>query len=510
MLVSQAVASLLKIRRRGCGVRRVGALTPCARHEMEPNRRWIGGASRKFGRAPAGPVAIVAAVLALAPQRCSPVSAQACAAGAVLSGTEVADVLRSQTKVLCDDVTVQGEIDIAALDTITGPVILTNSRIDNSFMAPFVTFEGPVDFSGTTFGGAVDVRGSLFQGDSRWADATVSADFNASGARFTRALDFGDARALSTASFQRATFEDVAFLERAEFNGEGHFERASFSTSAEFSRASFSTDAYFDDMTVAENADFSLGRFSGTAFFRRISVGGTLDFFEGEFTSDAILDGVSAHALNLSSSRFGRSLAMNGSALDSLRMDLDDIDRLPADQQRIDVLHQIEKTARDGGRTEVANDASFRRQTITNDQRKPVYRAVVYVFGEQIAGYLVRPLRPVRAMLFVAAIGVIVRLETARRHDRRQRRSTSRGKRLLRGSTAFFQSLGAAVSVAIIPKPPKLSLEPDQHEDLATLVPAGARWAEYLAQKALNAVFVIAIGNTIPGAKDVIDSILSL
>jgi hypothetical protein len=453
---------------------------------------------------------IVAAALAFAPDGGSSVSAQACAGGDVLSGTQVADVLRSQAKVLCDDVTVEGDIDIAALDTITGPVILTNSRIDSSFMAPFVTFEGPVDFSGTNFGGAVDVRGSLFQGDSRWADATLSGDFNASGARFSRALDFGDAKALSTASFQRATFEDVAFLERAEFNGEAHFERASFSASARFSRAAFSADARFDDTTVAEDADFSLGRFSGTAFFRRISVGGTLDFFEVEFTSDAILDGVSADALNLSSSRFGRLLAMNGSALNSLRMDLDDIERLPADPQRIDVLHQIEKTARDRGSTEVANDASFRRQTIINDQRRPLYRAVVYVFGEQIGGYLVRPLRPVRAMLLVAAIGVIARLEAARRHEQRQRRSSSRGKRMLRGSTAFFQSVGAAVSVAIVPKPPKISLEPDQHEDLATLVPAGARWAEYLAQKALNAVFVIAIGNTIPGAKDVIDSILSL
>jgi uncharacterized protein YjbI with pentapeptide repeats len=332
------------------------------------------------------------------------------------------------------------------------------------------TFRGPADFEGTTFRGPAlftnTPRPAEFQtrADFRLAVFEDLAAFDE--ATFDGFARFSLARFRSDASFALTTFENVVFdgaalaegaiFDTANFDGYASFDRSSLGR-ADFRGAIFSAAVTFEDSAFIEHADFSGaqfdratifddaqfpmgGAFVGTDFnarrpslaasFDGVVAGGTLDFSFASFTiagpvphskrkpqAISVSDLTSAGTVSFSEVDFpgGYSIEANDFAAKNLFLSVKDAARVddeldqPEPHQR-QMLELIESSAKARGDLATANDADYRLHVLASRRDHWPRRALDIVFYRGIAGYFVRPLRPLIALVALALVLAFARL----------------------------------------------------------------------------------------------------
>jgi hypothetical protein len=251
------------------------------------------------------------------------------------------------------------------------------------------------------------------------------------------------------------------------------------------------------------------------AMLRMLSVAGRLSIRRAYFGGKVILDTASVGDLQLEGNEFIARVQLSMAEIEanSLEMDLEDIDRIDDDQEKRSVLEALERTARSKGSISLANDALFLRRVIENNERDQPLQILDRIFNEGVAGYGVRPLRPLFGVLVVALFGWLVRLGSEfltlrvdgkgtilRFNEEKMTRPLDEW--LAVGLGALGESLHAALS-------PKLdiSVKPEQRGNLGAHVVATAQLVEWVSQKVLIGLFFIAIANALPAVKEFISSI---
>lgn len=290
----------------------------------------------------------------------------------------------------------------------------------------------------------------------------------------------------------------------------------------------FEGRASFTEATAAENVDFAAAEFGAGAIFCRISVAGLLSLSGATFGDVLVLQDAFVESLEMRDNEFasqGKPNAEGGETRDnrsagnsrlntgrmktnSIEIDLKTVELIEEAEEKCRVLEMVEKTARSNDKPATANDASFRRQQIRDQMKSPGWEAFHHVFHEWITGYFVRPLHPAFSMLAFAMLAWGVRLQTL--GPRWGRTSVKTGKKTLEQRMALVaETLGASIG-AIFSLRPEISVEEDRRQDFGAWIAAFGRWIEWLIQKALTAVLLIALANASPGVRDVINAIFRL
>ena len=278
-------------------------------------------------------------------------------------------------------------------------------------------FRGETSFAAAKFeatpGPAASFRGAVFDSSVVFDQAQFigSADFTRS--------SFGSAgfRAVflaTRASFAKATFRGDADFSQGIFLGRASFPRAQFLQHAAFVGTQFSGDpnhqaASFDNVTAAGDVDFSFADFRAPpeaaqageerpliASFFRLVVAGTLSFSDAEFPP-----------------RY--ALSMNKLSARNLVLDVDKtslVDDDPGDSAkplRQHVLELIESSSKVRDELVTANDADYELHVLRSRTYSWPLRMLDLVFYRWIAGYFVRPLRPLLTLLVLALLLSAVR-----------------------------------------------------------------------------------------------------
>jgi hypothetical protein len=177
------------------------------------------------------------------------------------------------------------------------------------------------------------------------------------------------------------------------------------------------------------------------------------------------------------------------------------------------VLAKVERTARDAGDIPLANSARFRMLQIDGERSAFPKRQVDWVFYEQLAGYLVRPLRPLRTLLFLILIGTIARYLVDAYRDRNDELVVAgaatagmvRKVRVGHEVTGLLQRLSRAVIASLRAKPNIPS--PVGETTVAPYVIAGLRLFEYVTSKLLIVVFFLSLANYNATLREVLGSV---
>lgn len=413
------------------------------------------------------------------------------------------------------------------------PIVITDSMVNGNVTASYVTFADTVDLSGSKISGDLKIDHATFQRDALFNNMTLDGMVQARSARFRQTFTLAGAEISGETHLEDAVLDEGMNAEQALFRDDANFSGASFSGDALLSSATFEQALTFVRVAEASGADFRIATFNSDALFSEASISGTLNlsgasFFPNPACAPVPNDPRPRCVLKFDDATIG-SLRMTDATLDSSRgmirisdskfqaltMDRDLVNDISGTDDQVGALQSIEDTARADGDTSLANSASFDGRVLEHSDDSFFWKWVVWwPFGEQIGGYLVKPLRPLRAMLILASLAALLRI-VAMAIDRRNAIKLSSAKkanfRWWFGTTA--SAVGQALGVAVNPKPPSGALGIEKIEDIEKSDPqhvlgAAGLWAEWGAQKALNAVLVIALGNAVPGFKEVVDSIL--
>jgi hypothetical protein len=248
---------------------------------------------------------------------------------------------------------------------------------------------------------------------------------------------------LGPADFTRSSFDSAGFravqfrlpasravFSQAVFRGDADFSRDVFFGGAGFGGAQFLQDAAFvgtqffagpghkaasfDNVGAAGDVDFSFASFIPfglpnrtlrgerpplIASFFRLVVAGTLSFSNAAFQA-------------------GFGLRMNELSAKNLVLDADEtalVDDDPgASTNRRHVLELIESSSKERDDLVTANDADYQLHVLRSRAYRWPLRLLDLVFYRWIAGYLVRPLRPLLALLALALLLSAVRIVVGR------------------------------------------------------------------------------------------------
>jgi uncharacterized protein YjbI with pentapeptide repeats len=348
--------------------------------------------------------------------------------------------------------------------TFKGPLAASDAIFERTVDLTGSTFESNVNLSGATFRGP-----ALFRASSD-ADLVFERRTDFSLAVFENIASFGTATFSGGADFQDARFAEVTFAS-ATFEALAAFDRAAFQSTASFSAALFEGPAVFADTDFRDRADFgvaefdlgatfSLARFGRDASFlaadfyapnRRpgedeqeaaafdgVISSGNLDFTFAEFKFEsaprprprkasrtaatprlvAIFDDtVCGRALifrktefqDEDEERFAARLKMTRIQAADLVLNVDEAHRIANVDDRQDVLSDIEESAKARGELSVANSAHFKRLTLQSRDYSFVPRVLDFVFYRNVAGYFVRPFRPLLILVVLATFFGVLR-----------------------------------------------------------------------------------------------------
>jgi hypothetical protein len=176
------------------------------------------------------------------------------------------------------------------------------------------------------------------------------------------------------------------------------------------------------------------------------------------------------------------------------------------------ILAKIERTARDAGDIPLANDARFRMLQIDGARSPFPKRQLDWVFYEQLSGYLVRPLRPLRTLLILILLGTVARYLVDSYRERNEIAVASadtgamvRKVRVGHEVNGLLQRVSRATIAALRPKPNVPS--PVGETTVAPYVIAGLRLFEYVASKLLIVVFFLSLANYNATLREVLGSV---
>jgi uncharacterized protein YjbI with pentapeptide repeats len=391
-------------------------------------------------------------LVALASFGMSAAPARAASRGGVMTAAHVRELL-TRAPVTLTDTKVNVTLDLSPLGSVRWPFVCRSCTFYGGMSATGVVFERTVDLSGTIVRGDVDFEQATFRGPALFGTPPALPTHNT---LFGGGVDFQLARFEELVTFERATFmrgadftlarfgADAIFAE-ADFKGPAIFERSLFST-ADFRQDRFRAGADFERTRFAGRADFGQSLFERTADFREARFAGDASFrgafFVGDGTSlySATFEGTtSAGSLNFSFATLASQatfagmtaaaaisfadatlppepvLVMNEMAARDLFVAVPDVlhSVQPTDQQP--VLGLLEATAQGRGDLGVANDALYAKRVLISRGYPWPKRVLDTVFYRAIAGYLVRPFRPLAALVLLAALMTLIRLFALRR-----------------------------------------------------------------------------------------------
>lgn len=454
-----------------------------------------------------------------------------------------------ERRVIASDVTFTKAIDLSrsrfeeGVDlrgaTFEGPVLFGSPRDDDDQRT---TFAGPVDFTLATFQDLAGFQRTEFEQGADFTLARFRADSVFADAEFTGLADFRNATFGGDATFERGAFrqaEDqqvecdpdelllvVACFESAVFRAEADFRQRRFEGAARFDRARFQGPADFSQATFSGEGSFVAARFGeGATFFgahfaaehessfavtfERSAATGRLDFADGTFSNKAQFRNLVAESLAFARADFapGATLQMEGVSTEDLVLAVEDVDHVPAENRMAQtrILKLIESSAKAREDLRLANDAHYRLQVLASRDDGPLRRLADAIFYRAMAGYFVRPLRPLLILLALAIAVVLVRAALGRsaagsegnpadrrapggRRDRWVRRPLARAGHLLNELVETLALVGRS--------------SPARERRGGSLVRL-----EILAYRALLVCALLGLANSNPTLRDMVDAL---
>jgi uncharacterized protein YjbI with pentapeptide repeats len=346
---------------------------------------------------------------------------------------------------------VNGKLDLTGSE-IGGDVDLRNATFAGDFLAPRATVNGFMDLRGATFR-RFELSRSRLQAPLLAGDDTSSPTTFGGPADFALA-DFSSRATFENAVFKSATFRFATFAADAIFAGaqavDATFARTIFRGASDFSTFRFNRKAIFQGADFEGPADFSIATFGGDVLFdqSRFAQGATfeaagfeagqppkvqlshfvsrsdLDFAFAQFNRPLILSNIVVlGTLSFSNAIFAvsRGVSFYRVSAPDLEMSVKDTLRAvgsPVQQQA--VLSLIESSAKEHGNLALANDAFYARQELKSDRYWLPWRVLDFAFYRWIAGYFVRPLRPLAWLLILALVASVLR-DTTFKEERKKR-----------------------------------------------------------------------------------------
>jgi Pentapeptide repeats (9 copies) len=378
--------------------------------------------------------------------------ARAASRGGVMTAAHVRELL-TRAPVALTNTQVNGTLDLSALGSVRWPFVCRGCTFYGGVKATGVVFERTFDLSGTIVRGDVDFRQASFRGPALFGtppalpthNTLFSGDADFRLARFEELVTFERATFTRGADFTLARFGTDAIFAETDFKGPALFERSLFSTAdfrqgkfragGDFERTRFAGRAEFGQSLSVQTADFREARFAADASFRGAifvgggtslysatfegtSSGGSLNFSFATLASQATFARMTAAAsISFADATLPSEpvLVMSEMAARELFIAVPDVlhSVQPSDQQP--VLGLLETTAQRRGDLGVANDALYSKRVLISRHYPLPKRALDLVFYRGIAGYLVRPFRPLAALVLLAALMTLIRLVLVRR-----------------------------------------------------------------------------------------------
>jgi uncharacterized protein YjbI with pentapeptide repeats len=371
-------------------------------------------------------------------------------------------------------------------------LLLGGATISGRADFAFAAFLDLADFAGAAFGPGSDFSSTRFEALARFSGATFSGMTTFAASRFGREALFPRATFLKDATFEGALFGRVTDFRGAMFMGPALFLTADFGGRTDFSRATMDADARFDDARFADDA-----LFVGTVFdpkpqpsvsLEGASVAGRVDFTAAFLHGITQLLKLSAGSLVFTDTSFARTsvLHMDQVSATELELSLDDIERIAERDDQERALERIEATAKATGNISLANDARYRLQEIASRDDWQPRRLADFLFYRWVAGYLVRPLRPLLWLLGLVLLCSLIR--TALVEYRGERWQSSR---LAQTSGRFIKQLAYTVT------PKSGSQDTPAH-----------RRVELTVYVVLLACFLIGLANSNPTLREIVDAVI--
>lgn len=431
------------------------------------------------------------------------------------------------------NVTFARAVDLSG-STIAGPVHASGAVFNGAVLLAGATFRGDidladaqftdvVDFSGATIAGAARFDDDRFAGDARFDNidaqgpaSFVAAAFShrasfsgvrtdglaprqpvtgagcgpslATGGGFEQRADFRQASfggdvdlrqmcVVGTAGFSQTSFGGVVSAAQARFSGEAIFDGARFDGGASFVDAHFDALTTFARVAAGGRLDFEAASFGGIPVFSHLASTGVVSFVDARFTGKVIFDKVDAKELDLAFA---------------------DVPRMGA--ARADVLVLIEDGARGRGNIALANQARYNRLALQGTTGPPMHRAADWLFYRVVAGYLVRPLRPLLWLLAAVLVASLVRaIRAASRRGSRTIAESSESA--IHGAfSRYLLNVERTVGVVVAKK---ASRADNTDQPMATV----RQWVEWGLYKALLVAFIVGVANSNATLRQMLDAI---
>jgi uncharacterized protein YjbI with pentapeptide repeats len=384
----------------------------------------------------------------------------------VLSPAQIKRDLISGRGVIDHDATIQGRVNLTRYaGKIEGPFVCNRCTFDGGISAPHALFEREVDLSGsmikrdlilhgtlfrepalfnqTVFGGNADFAFAVFDDLAVFRESTFEAAADFRSAQFRSVARFGDTAFNRASSFSEVIFAGTALFPRVVFTRDAEFSDAVFAGVSDFRDAFFQRGKFvnanlvgraeFGGALINQELDFSGTRFGSDALFIHTVfgirpphfgkgvpalqfgyavVGGRIDLQDAELKRSADFNVVSAGSMSFDGITYdpASKLLMTEVGATDVSLDLADVRHLKAGSsaEARAILHTAEETAKSAGNLGLANDLHYRIQEIARGDDVWPRRIADHAFYRTVAGYFVRPFRPLYWLLglviFAAAL----------------------------------------------------------------------------------------------------------
>lgn len=227
----------------------------------------------------------------------------------------------------------------------------------------------------------------------------------------------------------------------------------------------------------------------------------------------ALFTSLSADGLTFADAHFDRArplakrchldsgVALDGASVGELVMAVEDAAANVSDEPRL-ALERVEAGAKARGDLGLANEAHYRLRVLKSNDYSWLWHVLDVVFNRWIAGYLVRPLRPLLTLLALALGVFLLRSAWRGLRDDRSRRPTERGRvirrpvgeAIARGGNELLDTLAA-----VWPRKPS-----PESSDWARL----GRRVEGLAYRILIVCVLLGLANSNPTLRQMLDALL--
>jgi len=369
-----------------------------------------------------------------------------------------------------------------------GPVDLSFATFDDLAVLRRASFERKADFTSARFGSFARFGEATFAGDALFEEAI-----------FARDASFAHGGFSFESRFKGAVFGGVVDFRQANFAGATTFFEAVFRERAEFSRASMAAQATFDDARFATDA-----LFTGTQFlfeanpaltFDHAGIHDRLDLDGARLEGSAEFLDASVQVLSLDGVDYGSSsnLYVNGLATTDASLDLHDVPHIRGDvRQQQKILETAEETAKSAGELGLANDLHYRLQVLASEDDRWLRHIADIALYRAVAGYFVRPFRPLLWLLGLVFVAAFVRTLPPSRPPEAKKEQKPQRAPVVRVGRRFADKLIYTVS-------PHARAEEEA---------ASFRRVELTAYAVLVGCFLLALANTNPTLRDMVDTLV--